>query len=301
MEAEVKRKRGYSSLNMLGKREIGQQFLKHDTLTSKYYKHLKMSWNQDEAHGAIFNLEFSPSGKMLVAACEECAILLYDPLSRKCVHRLPNAHEDSVNTICFCDERIFASGSDDCNVALWDTRMLGEHIMELSGHTGWVKSLVYDTNTKMLLSSAFDGTVRMWDINRSPCSEHDASVTMYSDRDVSCMQVTVNKLIISCQNWENSGDIIIIFHNLDLPNFAEDLSGGVPAENENDEVYIRNIPERLSSNSEYIDIPLRIPSFVVHPHGSCLVSRYLTANNDEYTTVHDMQSCFSCGEVPMSN
>ena len=293
---------GYSSLDMLKKREIGLQLLKQDTLTVKYYKHMAMSWDKVEQHGAIFNLEFSPTGKTLVAACEEYGILLYDPHLKECLHRLPKAHNDSVNCICFCDERIFASGSDDCTIALWDSRMLNEKIGKLSGHTNWVKSLFYDTNTELLLSSAYDGTVRAWHINNALCSEHEKIFT--NTDNLSRMQLTPagDKLIISCPNQEGYGsDIIIMFHNLDLANFASDvLPGNLFNQDESElprggAIYNRNIPEKLISNLEYPDIPMSIPSFDIHPSGTCLVSRYFTKKNVEYTTVHDVRYS-SCGK-----
>ena len=291
MEAELK-DRKYSTLKMVEKREIGRQFLRLDTLRSKYYKHMKMSLNSQENHGAIFNMQFSPNGKMLVVACEERAILMYDPNTRKCLHRLPSAHSDCVNCICFCDERIFASGSDDCTIALWDARMLKEQVMNLSGHTGWVKSLVYVVNSGLLLSSAYDGTVRTWDINRSSNLQDNTGV-IFEANDVSRMQLTPDedKIIISCLNYCH-GDIVVIFHNLDLSNFADDVTDKwlkeIPQDYLGQEAARRNIPEVLDTNLEYPKYPLRIPSFQVHPEGSCLVSRYL-AMNIEYTTVHDIQ------------
>lgn len=298
MEATVKRKRGYSTLKMMEKREIGQELIK-DTLTSKYYKHIKMTWSKDEEHGGIFNLEFSPSGKMMVAACERCSILIFDPNSRNCVHRLPNAHEDSVNCICFCDERIFATGSDDRGITLWDARMLHEHVLKLSGHTSWVKSLAFDNITNLLLSSAFDGTVRTWDINNWSSSEHNC-VTIFKKEHVSRMQLsaTGDKLIVSSSHGLNP-DNITIFHELDLQNFVNDLPHNWnerSSECSGNNTLSRNIPEILNNVLEYPDIPLCIPSFQVHPHGWCLVSRYFTKNNVQYTTVHDIEG-ISLGEL----
>ena len=284
----------YSTLKMLEKRQIGKQFLKLDTLRSKYYRHMKMSWIGEEKHGGIFNMEFSPNGKVLMVACERCAILTYDPLSRKCIQRLPTAHTDCVNCICFFNEHIFASGSDDCTIALWDTRMLREKVKQLSGHTSWVKSLVYVASTEMLLSSAFDGTVRMWDIDGSSTAENDVSVTIFKAKDVSRMDLTPegDKMIISCLT-DLSYDKVIIFHNLDLSNFASDVAdknfGDIPEEALEDGVAKRNMPELLVADLEYPKHPLRIPSIQVHPEGSCLLSRYLSVNTDEYTTVHDIQ------------
>ena len=42
--------------------------------------------------GGIFNLEFNSDGKILAAACEKKSILIFDPLRRKLVHSLNNAH-----------------------------------------------------------------------------------------------------------------------------------------------------------------------------------------------------------------
>ena len=286
---------------MLGKRETGRHCLKQDTLTSKYYKHFKIAGSQDEEHAAIFNLEFSPSGKMLVAACEASAILLYDPIHRKCLHRLTNAHDNSVNCIRFCDERIFASGSDDCSIALWDTRMLDEPIMKLLGHTNWVKSLVYDKNTGFLLSSAFDGTVRGWEINRSLSSREDLNGTVFVRRDsVSRIELTAegDKLILSCSAGEPGFDTTLIFHNLDLHNFEDDItnkcSDQTRTEFRNGDN--RNIPERLNRDLEYPKSPVCISSFRVHPNGWCLASRYFTMNNFQFTTVHDIRTS-SYGKV----
>jgi WD repeat-containing protein 32 len=49
--------------------------------------------------GGIFNLEFSPDGKILSAACEKRNILIFDPLTRRVVQNLENAHQDCVNCV----------------------------------------------------------------------------------------------------------------------------------------------------------------------------------------------------------
>lgn len=66
----------------------------------------------------------------------------------------------------FLDSRTFASGSDDTNVALWDIRNLKCRIQTLRGHSNWVKSIEYCSRDGLLVTSAFDGNVYTWDINR---------------------------------------------------------------------------------------------------------------------------------------
>ena len=49
--------------------------------------------------GGIFNIEFNSDGKILAAACERKSILIFDPLTRKLVRTIENAHTDCVNCI----------------------------------------------------------------------------------------------------------------------------------------------------------------------------------------------------------
>ncbi|KAK2495070.1 hypothetical protein MC885_016502 [Smutsia gigantea] len=117
-------------------------------------------------HGAVFNLEYSPDGSVLTVACEQTEVLLFDPISSKHIKTLSEAHEDCVNNIRFLDNRLFATCSDDTTIALWDLRKLNTKVCTLHGHTSWVKNIEYDTNTRLLVTSGFDGNVIIWDTNR---------------------------------------------------------------------------------------------------------------------------------------
>ena len=52
-------------------------------------------------------------------------MLLFDPLTRRLVSSIERAHDDCVNCVRFFDSRTFATCSDDCTVALWDSRSVG--------------------------------------------------------------------------------------------------------------------------------------------------------------------------------
>ena len=54
--------------------------------------------------GGIFNLEFNSDGKILAAACEKKSILIFDPLRRKLVHSLNNAHTGLKSCWLLCSE-----------------------------------------------------------------------------------------------------------------------------------------------------------------------------------------------------
>lgn len=66
----------------------------------------------------------------------------------------------------FLDNRLFATCSDDTTIALWDLRKLNSKVCTLHGHASWVKNIEYDTHTRLLVTSGFDGNVITWDTNR---------------------------------------------------------------------------------------------------------------------------------------
>lgn len=77
----------------------------------------------------------------------------------------------------FLDNRLFATCSDDTTIALWDLRKLNSKVCSLHGHASWVKNIEYDTNTRLLVTSGFDGNVITWDTNRCVCvSQHNRSI-----------------------------------------------------------------------------------------------------------------------------
>ncbi|KAM8965087.1 DDB1- and CUL4-associated factor 10-like [Sarcophilus harrisii] len=163
-------------------------------------------------HGAVFNLEYSPNGSVLIVACELSEVLLFDPISSKHIKTLSEAHENCVNNIKFLDNRLFATCSDDCTVALWDLRKLNSKVCTLQGHSSWVKNVEYDVNTRLLVSSGFDGNVIIWDTNR--CTEDGCPhKTFFHTRFLMRMRLTpdCSKMLIS-----TSSGYLLILHDLDL-------------------------------------------------------------------------------------
>lgn len=168
-------------------------------------------------HGAVFNLEYSPDGSVLTVACEQTEVLLFDPISSKHIKTLSEAHEDCVNNIRFLDNRLFATCSDDTTIALWDLRKLSTKVCTLHGHTSWVKNIEYDTNTRLLVTSGFDGNVIIWDTNR--CTEDGCPhKKFFHTRFLMRMRLTpdCSKMLIS-----TSSGYLLILHDLDLTKSLE--------------------------------------------------------------------------------
>uniref|UniRef100_A0A8C1HBA7 DDB1- and CUL4-associated factor 10 n=1 Tax=Cyprinus carpio carpio TaxID=630221 RepID=A0A8C1HBA7_CYPCA len=132
-----------------------------------------------QTHGAVFNLEYSPDG--------------------------------------FLDNRLFATCSDDTTIALWDLRNLNSKVCTLHGHASWVKNIEYDTHTRLLVTSGFDGNVITWDTNRfteDGCPHKKFFHTRYLMR----MRLTpdCSKMLIS-----TSSGYLLILHDLDLTQSLE--------------------------------------------------------------------------------
>ncbi|XP_010130272.1 PREDICTED: DDB1- and CUL4-associated factor 10, partial [Buceros rhinoceros silvestris] len=149
---------------------------------------------------------------VLTVACEQTEVLLFDPISSKHIKTLSEAHEDCVNNIRFLDNRLFATCSDDTTIALWDLRKLNTKVCTLHGHTSWVKNIEYDTNTRLLVTSGFDGNVIIWDTNR--CTEDGCPhKKFFHTRFLMRMRLTpdCSKMLIS-----TSSGYLLILHDLDL-------------------------------------------------------------------------------------
>ncbi|XP_047470716.1 DDB1- and CUL4-associated factor 10-like [Penaeus chinensis] len=252
-------------------------------------------------HGGVFNLEFSPDGTYLVAACEQRAIMVFDPLSRRQIHYIPLAHENCVNGIKFLDSRVFASCSDDHTVALWDVRNLKRRIRLLQGHSNWVKNIEYSAGDGILVTSGFDGKILGWDIN-GYTEDGLLSTELFSMQGLMRMRLSPDcSKLVMC----TTGGYMVLVHNLSLEHLSEDLRNFKP--NMYRLMQLSNTPlphatmftnlfYRQRNRVEFIsDFPPSneaevIHSLQVHPQGWCVLSRNTSMeDSSEWSCVHDIQ------------
>jgi len=252
--------------------------------------------------GGIFNIEFNSDGKILAAACERKSILIFDPLARKLVRTIENAHSDCVNCIRFLDSRTFATCSDDTTVALWDARNLKNRVRTLRGHSNWVKNIEYDSRESLLVTSGFDGAIYTWDINQYQESQAEFKKVFYTN-GLMRMRLTPDssKMVISTMNG-----YLVVVHDLDLNTMSEDLAGFKPnmyrlmqisgkalelAINYTSLFHTkRNRVEIISDFPEGNDAEV-LSSLRLHPQGWVALSRNTSSDEStEWCTVHDIQS-----------
>ncbi|CAM9111805.1 unnamed protein product, partial [Lampetra fluviatilis] len=198
-----RRRRGLAGFALPGRAEF--------EATTRLYAALRPV-RSSSSHGAVFNLEYSPDGSVLAAACELCEVLLLDPLTSRPISTIAGAHEDCVNNIRFLDDRLFATCSDDTTVALWDLRCVRRRVSSLHGHSSWVKNVEYDRHSRLLATSGFDGNVLVWDTNR--CTEEGCPHrTFFHTRYLMRMRLApdCSRMLVS-----TSSGYLLTLHNLDL-------------------------------------------------------------------------------------
>ncbi|KAL6263504.1 hypothetical protein P5V15_006295 [Pogonomyrmex californicus] len=308
----------------LRQRELGVKFpLGHsDDFHRTLYSSIQpiTSWDHGDnltaaRHGGVFNLEYSPDGSLLLAACEKKSILMFDPLCRKLIHAIDNAHNDCVNCVRFLDQRMFATCSDDSTVALWDARNLKQRIRTLQGHSNWVKNIEYSPSDSLLLTSGFDGSIYTWDINSFTENSFVYNRVFHTNGLMRTRLTPDTSKMLICTT---SGYLIII-HNLKLSTLSQDLAGFKPNMYRLMQLSQTTIPvaasythlfahTRTHNRVEFLtDFPIGddaevISSLQVHPQGWCALSRNVSSGEkSEWTCIHDIQEREASSNVEQVN
>ncbi|KAH8383139.1 hypothetical protein KR009_007065 [Drosophila setifemur] len=252
--------------------------------------------------GAIFNLEFNADGNVVVAATERKCVLVFDAITQREIFKVPDAHTDSVNCIKFFDERLFATGSDDFTVALWDLRNMKQKLRVLHGHSNWVKNIEYSSKDKLLVSSGFDGSIFTWDINSHTEQGLISQRVFHASGLMRCRISPTGDKLVLC----TSGGYIMIIHHLDLTTLHKDLCGFrpgiyrlmqlgeqyIPQAAKYDHVFSKrqkkNRVELVTDFPEQNDAEM-IMALQIHPHCRCMLTRNVSCDEQsEWTCIHDI-------------
>ena len=88
--------------------------------------------------------------------------------------------------LAFCGPDMLASGESDNAIRLWNLAD-GKEASTLLGHTGTISTMIFEPNTKRLITGSFDTTVRFWDISQditpSPSAIHAAVPNVYEQKE----------------------------------------------------------------------------------------------------------------------
>lgn len=117
---------------------------------------------------AVDKLRISADGTRLAAILDPCPggeFVVWDLTRRERLRRVSEYVSGSATSIAFAHRRpLLAIGRhDDYAITLWDLEQNRE-VRHLPGHTWVVNTVTFSPDDKLLSSSSWDGSIRVWDV-----------------------------------------------------------------------------------------------------------------------------------------
>ncbi|WP_372370872.1 protein kinase [Candidatus Uabimicrobium sp. HlEnr_7] len=110
-------------------------------------------------HLSVYRISFSPDSKMIASASEDRSVKVWDVASGKILETLTEKDLITINVIFSHDGKKLAYSASQ-NVFIWDLEKREKK--ELQGHRGFITDLAFSPDNKILASSSYDKTIRLW-------------------------------------------------------------------------------------------------------------------------------------------
>jgi hypothetical protein len=112
-------------------------------------------------NGSVWDVAFSPDGRLLATASDDQTARLWNPATGDCLRTL-TGHTGQVYGVAFSpDGRLLATASDDKTARLWNPAT-GKRLRTLTGHTGWVWDVAFSPDGRLLATASDDKTAGLW-------------------------------------------------------------------------------------------------------------------------------------------
>jgi len=198
-------------------KDIHHEYLKFSKHFFQKFQHTESYFTAEKDHLAC-SIAFSPAnGRVVTTGGYHGDLCGHDSVSRKKVFQQYEAHLDIVNDIIFMSDRQFASASSDRTAKIWDIRKISSPVVTFTGHTGPIKSLGFDKDTSLLLTTSLDGTICYWNITEAKQSENNLLLKC-KDILLSCYSSQLAKLVFC------TSTMVFVINNAHLQHIPTDLN-----------------------------------------------------------------------------
>lgn len=112
--------------------------------------------------GAIYALAWSPDGKLLASAGEDCQVCISEALTGKAVFTYQQQHTASVRALAWSpNSKYVASAGNDRTVQIWQAQD-GREFSTYREHRRWVQALSWSPDAKLIASGDASGQIHLW-------------------------------------------------------------------------------------------------------------------------------------------
>lgn len=146
---------------------------------------------------AIRSITQLPGTELIVSGSGDKTAHVWNSLSGETV-QICNHHIDVVQCVCAIQSNVFATGSNDCSIAIWQVGVEAP-LRILQGHTSLVYGLSWNQAMNQLLSCSEDRSVIIW-------GDHSGSSEAFSSFDT--VQVVVHPTLVWSVSALPCGDFL---------------------------------------------------------------------------------------------